>query len=174
MLSCNAGEIFTVLAAILLGWPLPLLPLQILWINLITDSLPALALGVDPQESNTMHRPPRSPGSGLFSRRSLGTIVLFGLFIGLITLTAFSIGSDESVEKGRTMAFATLALCQLVHVFNFRSASLCDRPSFSATGRARSRPYLRRGALAILWFHPPLPSSAVRSVEGWLYVIAFR
>ena len=117
LLSCNAGEIFTVLAAILLGWPLPLLPLQILWINLITDSLPALALGVDPQESNTMHRPPRSPGSGLFSRRSLGTIVLFGLFIGLITLTAFSIGSDESVEKGRTMAFATLALCQLVHVF---------------------------------------------------------
>jgi Ca2+-transporting ATPase len=121
LLSCNAGEIITILSAILLGWPLPLLPAQILWINLITDSLPALALGVDPKESDIMRRPPRDPQSGLFDARSLRTLTVFGLLIGLITLTAFRIGSDLSVEKGRTMAFATLALCQLVHVFNFRS-----------------------------------------------------
>jgi Ca2+-transporting ATPase len=121
LLSCNAGEIITILSAILLDWPLPLLPAQILWINLITDSLPALALGVDPKESDIMHRPPRDPQSGLFDARSLRTLTVFGLLIGLITLTAFRIGSDLSVEKGRTMAFATLALCQLVHVFNFRS-----------------------------------------------------
>jgi Ca2+-transporting ATPase len=176
LLSCNAGEIFTVLAAILLGWPLPLLPLQILWINLITDSLPALALGVDPQESNTMHRPPRSPGSGLFSRRSLGTIVLFGLIIGLITLTAFSIGAGESVEKGRTMAFATLALCQLVHVFNFRSLhrSVIGPQLFG------NRPLLGAvfisGALQLAILLVPPAAAIFHAVplgrEGWLYVAA--
>lgn len=121
LLSCNAGEIVTIFAAILLGWPLPLIPIQILWVNLITDSLPALALGVDPRESDMMRRPPRDPKSGLFDSHSVRTLIVFGLLIGLITLTAFSIGAAESLEKGRTMAFATLALCQLVHVFNFRS-----------------------------------------------------
>ncbi|NLA26014.1 MAG: HAD-IC family P-type ATPase, partial [Firmicutes bacterium] len=121
LLSCNAGEIITIFAAILLGWPLPLLPIQILWINLITDSLPALALGVDPKEGDMMRRPPRNPRSGLFDAPSLRTLAAYGMLIGLITLIAFSLGAGESVEQGRTMAFATLALSQLVHVFNFRS-----------------------------------------------------
>lgn len=121
LLSCNTGEIVTILAAILLGWPLPLLPVQILWINLITDTLPALALGVDPGEEEMMHRPPRSPSRSFFSPRILRTLTVFGLLIGLITLTAFFIGAGESVEKGQTMAFATLALSQLIHAFNFRS-----------------------------------------------------
>lgn len=121
LLSCNIGEIVTILAAILLGWPLPLLPVQILWINLITDTLPALALGVDPGEEELMHRPPRGPGHSLFSPRALRTLTVFGLLIGMLTLTAFFIGTGESIEKGQTMAFATLALSQLVHVFNFRS-----------------------------------------------------
>ena len=121
LLSCNTGEIITVFAAILFGWPLPLLPIQILWINLVTDSLPALALGVDPREGSEMQHPPRRPESSLFDPASVRAIAVFGLLIGLITLIAFSIGIGESVEKGRTMAFATLALSQLAHVFNFRS-----------------------------------------------------
>src|SRR5690606_34596539 len=82
-----AGEIVTICAAILIGWPLPLIPIQILWVNLITDSLPALALGVDPRESDMMRRPPRDPKSGLFDAHTVRTLVVFGLLIGLITLT---------------------------------------------------------------------------------------
>ncbi|MEW5783506.1 MAG: cation-translocating P-type ATPase [Bacillota bacterium] len=121
LLSCNIGEILTILTAIILGWSLPLIPIQILWINLVTDSLPALALGVDPPEAGTMDRPPRDPREGIFGSGSVATLAAFGTFIALITLTAFRIGSMETVMKGQTMAFATLALSQLAQVFNFRS-----------------------------------------------------
>ncbi len=121
LLSCNIGEILTILAAILLGWPLPLLPIQILWVNLVTDSLPALALGVEPAEKGTMARPPRPPGEGIFAAGSGRTLAAFGLYIAAITLIAYSLGSGHSHAAGQTMAFATLALSQLVHVFNFRS-----------------------------------------------------
>ncbi len=121
LLSCNIGEVLTILVAILLGWPLPLLPVQILWVNLVTDSLPALALGVEPPERGTMARPPRPPGEGIFGSGSRSTLAAFGSFIALITLTAYFLGSRDSHAVGQTMAFATLALSQLVHVFNFRS-----------------------------------------------------
>ena len=176
LLSCNVGEIFTVLVSILLGWPLPLLPLQILWINLITDSQPALALGVDPQENNAMHRPPRSPKSNFFSRRSLCTVAFFGLFIGLITLIAFSIGAGESLEKGRTMAFATLALSQLVHVFNFRSLhrSVLGRQLFG--NRALLGAVFVSGALQLAVLLVPPVAAIFHATplgrEGWLYVAA--
>lgn len=176
LLSCNAGEIITIFAAIPLGWPLPLLPIQILWINLITDSLPALALGVDPQESDVMRRPPRHPGEGLFDPQSVRTLIVFGLLIGLITLTAFSIGAAESLEKGRTMAFATLSLCQLVHVFNFRSMR------HSVVGRAffASRPLLGAvfvsAALQLAVLLIPAAAAVFHAVpldgEGWFYVAA--
>ncbi len=174
LLSCNAGEIITIFAALLLGWPLPLMPIQILWINLITDSLPALALGVDPRESDMMRRPPRDPKSGLFDRQSVRTLLAFGLLIGLITLTAFSIGAGESVEKGRTMAFATLALCQLVHVFNFRSLHhsvagrnfFANRPLLGAVfvSAALQLAVLLIPAAAAIFHVVPLDA------EGWFYV----
>lgn len=176
LLSCNAGEIITVLATVLLGWPLPLLPIQILWINLVTDSLPALALGVDPRENNMMHRPPRHPKSTLFDPSSIRAIAVFGLLIALITLIAFSIGAGESVGKGRTMAFATLALSQLAHVFNFRSLRhpvlgrgfFSNRPLLGAvfiSGVLQLAVLVIPAAAAI--FHvTPLGS------EDWLYIAA--
>ncbi|HEX2952481.1 MAG TPA: calcium-translocating P-type ATPase, SERCA-type [Bacillota bacterium] len=141
LLSCNIGEIFTVFLAILLGWPVPLLPIQILWVNLVTDSLPALALGMDPAEGDIMKRQPRGPGQGIFTNRVSVTLVIYGLYIGLITLGAFLVGKGVSIEKGRTMAFATLCLSQLFHVFNFRSLHdslfirgiLSNRPLIGAT-----------------------------------------
>ncbi|NLC53144.1 MAG: cation-translocating P-type ATPase [Firmicutes bacterium] len=132
LLSCNLVEIITIFSAILLGWPVPLYPIQILWVNLVTDSLPALALGVEPPEGDIMKRPPLHPEQGLFDRKARLLLTVFGIFIAGVTLTAFRIGLRETVPKGETMAFATLGLCQLVHAYNFRSltASLWQRGFF--------------------------------------------
>lgn len=174
LLSCNAGEIVTIFAAIILGWPLPLLPIQILWINLITDTLPALALGVDPKEGDMMRRPPRNPRGDLFDAPAVRTLAAFGLFIGLITLAAFYLGLGESVEKGRTMAFATLALCQLVHVFNYRSLhhSVVGKAFFS--NRPLLGAVLISGALQLAVLLIPPAAAIFHAVpldaEGWFYV----
>src|SRR5690606_27447424 len=101
--------------------PVPLYPIQILWVNLITDSLPALALGVEPPEGDIMKRPPLHPEKGLFGRKVQLSLGVFGGFVALLTLAAFRWGLRESVPKGETMAFATLGLCQLVHAYNFRA-----------------------------------------------------
>ncbi|NLM37397.1 MAG: calcium-translocating P-type ATPase, SERCA-type [Firmicutes bacterium] len=132
LLSCNLGEIITIFTAILLGWPVPLYPIQILWVNLVTDSLPALALGVDPPEGDIMKRPPIHPEQGIFDQKARRLLIVFGLFIAGVTLTAFRLGLRETVAKAETMAFATLGLCQLVHAYNFRSltASLWRRGVF--------------------------------------------
>ncbi len=121
LLSANVGEILTIVGAIALGWPLPLLPIQILWINLVTDSLPALSLGAEPPEKGIMQRPPKDPHEGIFQRGGGTTIAVYGFFIAAIALLAFYLGWQDSIGKGRSMAFATLALSQLVHVINFRS-----------------------------------------------------
>ncbi len=136
LLSTNSGEIMAILAAMLLGWPLPLLPVQILWINLVTDSLPALSLGVEPAESEAMESLPRSPAEGIFEPRSRPAIVFFGVLIALITLASFRMGLTISLAKGRTMAFATLSLSQLIHALNFRSLKI----SFFKRGLAGNRP----------------------------------
>lgn len=137
LLSCNIGEILCIFVAILLGWAVPLLPIQILWVNLVTDSLPALALGVEPAEGDIMKRKPRQTGEGIFAFGTRQTLVVFGFYIGFITLLAFVLGERESLATGRTMAFATLSLSQLFHVFNFRSL----RNSLLKRG-ASGNPYL--------------------------------
>jgi P-type Ca2+ transporter type 2C len=121
LLSSNTGEIVVLFVAILLKYPIPLLPIHILWINLITDSLPALALGVDPAEKDIMKRKPRDPKKSIFSD-GLGVMIGFeGLIIGIITIIAFRIGYRINLDIGRTMAFTTLSLAQLIHTFNVRS-----------------------------------------------------
>lgn len=124
LLSCNLGEILTVFIAMLLWRETPLLPIQLLWINLVTDSLPALALGVEPPEADIMHRPPRSRNESLFANGTgIGAIWQGGMF-GLLTLIAYFVGSRVwgDAALGGTMAFATLALGQLVHALNMRSS----------------------------------------------------
>jgi Ca2+-transporting ATPase len=127
LLSSNIGEITTVLAAFLLKLPSPLLAIQLLWVNLVTDSLPALALGVEPMERDVMEQPPIHRNRSLFAGGLWYRILVEGLLIGALALLAFVIGrtffdADPSVPwVGRTMAFAVLSFAQLVHAFNMRS-----------------------------------------------------
>lgn len=126
LLSSNVGEIITVLCAFLMRLPTPLLAIQLLWVNLVTDSLPALALGVEPIDKDIMKRKPVSAKSSLFSNGMGYNIIIEGCFIGAISLLAFTIGRvffdyGQVPLVGRTMAFAVLSLSQLVHAFNVRS-----------------------------------------------------
>lgn len=125
LLSSNIGEILTIFVAMLLGWAAPLLPIQLLWVNLVTDSLPAIALGMEPAEENIMERPPRKNMGSLFGDGLGGRILLEGVMIGVLALLAFGIGhvyfdQENGYAVGRTMAFAVLSLSQLVHAFNMR------------------------------------------------------
>lgn len=125
LLSSNIGEIITIFAAMCFGWATPLLPIQLLWVNLVTDSLPAIALGVDPGDGDIMKRPPRRDTS-LFSGGMGSRIALEGMMIGMLALLAFGIGhiyfdGEKTYTIGRTMAFAVLSLSQLVHAFNMRT-----------------------------------------------------
>lgn len=121
LISCNIGEIITIFFAILFGLTAPLCAVQLLWINLITDSFPALSLGMEPPDKNIMKRPPVSPDAGIFSGGLGLKIALEGAFIGSLALTAYAIGLNTSPASANTMCFAVLGLTQLFHAFNSRS-----------------------------------------------------
>lgn len=122
LLSTNVGEIFLILVTSLFNMGMPLLPIHILWINLVTDSLPALALSVDPPEDGIMKRKPRSTKKGFMTKGMVWRVVYQGLMIGCIPLVSYIIGLRDGGEVlGRTMAFATLMFAQLVHVRNLHS-----------------------------------------------------
>lgn len=147
LLSSNIGEILTIFIAMLLGWQKPLLAIHLLWVNLVTDALPAIALGLDLPEDTVMTKPPYKRDSSLFVGGLWQTIIVQGIMIGLLSLIAFGIGSiyfDVGSEPiiGRTMAFATLSISQLVHAFNMRSEKSILKTNIM------SNPYLV-GAFAI-------------------------
>lgn len=124
LLSCNISEVSTVFFAMIVGLPLPLFPVQILWINLITDGLPALALGVDPPDPHLMEKPPRSRGEGILPPSKQKQIVWQGLLLTVGALSSFTISYlwlKTSIDTARTIAFTTLVLIQLLHALNFRS-----------------------------------------------------
>ena len=128
LLSCNIGEILTIFLATVLGFhQMPLMPVQLLWLNLVTDSLPALALGVEPVEEGAMEEAPRDARESLFTRRFSLRLAWQGAMVGLLTLGAYFLGeyvlSDpgEAYQAANTMAFATLTLCQLFHAYDVRS-----------------------------------------------------
>lgn len=126
LLSSNVGEIITIFIALLLGWSTPLLAIHLLWVNLVTDSLPAIALGLDPADDDVMKRKPYSASNNFFSDGLWIRIAVEGCMIGLLSIIAFGIGTvyfdtADSYIVGRTMAFATLSISQLVHAFNVRT-----------------------------------------------------
>lgn len=123
MLSTNIGEVLVIFVAIVIGMPAPLLPIQILWINLVTDSLPALALSVDPADPDVMQRTPIDTNRSILSGKFLARITIQGLIIGGVTFTAYLIGLKTNIEVAHTMTFAVMALCQISHTFNVRSAN---------------------------------------------------
>lgn len=121
LLATNIGEIVAIFVGLLLGIKSPLLAIQLLWVNLVTDSLPAIALGLEKEESNIMNRLPRNPRKSLFADGLWGKITTEGVMIGMLTLVAFSIGNNlYSIEVGRTMAFLSLGILELVHSFNIK------------------------------------------------------
>jgi Ca2+-transporting ATPase len=133
LLSCNTGEILVMFVATLLGFPVPLLPIQILWVNLVTDGLPALALGVDPVDRRIMDRPPRKPDEPVITRPRAWLILTQGAFIAFCSLSAFIFVlkfESEGLVRARTAALAVLACSQLFHAFSCRS----QRKSLFALG----------------------------------------
>ncbi len=123
LLSCNLGEMIMMAIAAVFAMPLPLVPIQILWVNLVTDGFPALALSVDPPEDDIMMEPPRKSGTGIFAD-GLGTHILFsGALIGLSAIAAFSIilNLTGDVGRARTTAFVTMILTELLYSFESRS-----------------------------------------------------
>ena len=128
LLSCNIGEIITLFLATVFNFHQdPLVPVQLLWLNLVTDSLPALALGMEPVEKGVMREKPRSASESLFNKKFSIRLAWQGIMVGLVTLTAYYLGeyilSDPNLADAtaNTMAFATLTMCQLFHAFDVRS-----------------------------------------------------
>ncbi len=145
LLSCNISEILLMLLAALFALPLPLLPVQILWINLVTDGLPALALAVDPKDPDLMRRPPRPPAERFLTKQRFLILFVQGSFLALITLGAFVYclyGMDLSLDRARTLTFTILVAAQLFHAFNNRS----EHRSLFEIGFLTNKPLL--GAIA--------------------------
>ena len=132
LLSCNIGEIVLMAGATLLGMPLPLTAVQILYINLATDGLPALALAVDPPEPDLMRRKPRNPRTGIFIRPVVTVMMVGGLWSATVNLGLFAwaLHSGQSIEKAMTMTFVSLVLIESFKAYNFRSDrhSVLNRP----------------------------------------------
>jgi Ca2+-transporting ATPase len=151
LLGTNIGEVITVFAAMLLWHETPLLSMQLLWINLVTDSLPAIALGMEPVEADVMDRKPKPKNEGLFAGGLGVRVVLLGAMFAALSLVAFFLGSRvltpagmDPLKVGQTMAFITLSLSQVFHAFNMRS----DKSLFKIG--AFKNPKLNMAALAAI------------------------
>lgn len=122
MLSCNIGEVFTMLLAMIFGLPVPLLPIQLLLINLVTDGLPAIALGLEPADENIMDIPPRSGNESVFAEGMLFKIVVRGIFIGIASVASFMLANNTAgLDAARTAAMLTLSVSQLIFVFECKN-----------------------------------------------------
>ncbi len=137
-MTSNAGEIWVIFLAPFIGLPLPLLPIQILWINLVTDGLPGLALSAEAQERGIMRRPPRDPEQSIFAQGMWQHIVWVGLLIGGVSLGAQAWAYHGGSENWQTIVFSTLTFCQLAHVLGIRS----DREPLPRLGLASNLPLL--------------------------------
>jgi Ca2+-transporting ATPase len=176
LFSCNLAEVLLLLVAALFGVPLPLLPLQILWLNLVTDTFPALALAAEPGDADVMDRPPRDPKEAILSREFLLHILLYAALITGSTFVAYLWALSHSLPHATTVAFMTLALAQIFHLGNARSARAVLSPS-----AAVANPFaLGAVVLAVMLqlvavYTEPLAHTlrvAPLAFEEWLVVVA--
>jgi Ca2+-transporting ATPase len=144
--TCNSGEIWTIFLAPFLGLPIPLLPIHILWINLVTDGLPGLALAIEPEERGIMQRPPRPPAESLFAHGMWQHIICVGLLMAGITLGTQAWAFHGGSAHWQTMVFTVLALSQMGHVIAIRS----ERDSLFQQGLSSNRPLLGAVALTVV------------------------
>jgi Ca2+-transporting ATPase len=180
LLSCNAGEVLVMFVSSLIGWPIPLLPIQILWVNLITDGLPALALGVDPIDPNVMKRPPRPSSQSVITKQTAMLILAQGGFIALCSLVAFAFVlfvENEGLSRARTAAFVVLACSQLFHALNCRSQT----ESLFKIGILTNKNLILAAVVSFLlqmavvyvpFFQTVFKTESLRFVD-WLMVVAF-
>jgi Ca2+-transporting ATPase len=176
LLSCNLSEVLVMLGSTLLGWPLPLLPIHILWINLVTDGFPALALAVDPKDPDVMKRPPRDPQAPLLDRQRFVTVCVQGAVMAAATLAVFGIARSimgDEVAFARTMTFTTLVLIQFLHAFTCRH----DRFSLFQIGITTNRmligavlisALLQAGIVVSPWGQEIFRVVSLRPQEWWV------
>ncbi|WP_404364621.1 cation-translocating P-type ATPase [Corallococcus coralloides] len=159
LLAGNAGELVLMLGASLLGLPLPLLPLHLLWVNLVTDGLPALALVMDPAPPDVMRRPPRRPEEPMLGRREWAAVLATGLLDATVTLGTFLWALEHlSLEEARTLTFTVLVFCQVLRAFAARSAGMLHWEVGSFTNRALLA--VAAGTLALQVALPEVPMLA--------------
>jgi Ca2+-transporting ATPase len=179
LLSCNTGEIIAIFTAILFGFGSPLTPIQILWMNLVTDSLPALALGVEPPEKGVMARGPRNPKEGVFSEGIGRNIIIQGTIIGFLALAAFWLALywDRSIDEAHTMAFLTMSFSQLIHAFNVRSFKQSLFSIGLGTNRALVGAFFASATLQLVVIFVPflreIFDTALLRASDWAVVILF-
>jgi Ca2+-transporting ATPase len=179
MLASNLGEVMTMLAAALTGLPIPLYPIQILWVNLVTDGLPGIALGLDKADDDIMSKPPIPRDKGIFTKRMVWLIAFRGILTGVCTMGAFAtiFFTCGNVNLARTVAFMTLVVIQLVHSFECRS----ETKTLFQIGLRGNNFLLVSAAVSLLLmvcvvyipFLQPIFNTVPLGWQDWLTVIAF-
>lgn len=176
LFSCNVAEVLILLIASLAALPPPLVPLQLLWLNMVTDTFPALALAMEPGDLSVMTRPPRDPDEAILSRAFLAGIFGYAFLITLATLGAYLWALRDSRAQAPTIAFMTLALAQIAHLGNARSAEAVLRPA-----RVVANPYALAGAsiaiglqVATVWIDPLADILRVAPLarRDWIVIVA--
>ncbi|MEF2801956.1 MAG: cation transporting ATPase C-terminal domain-containing protein, partial [Acutalibacter sp.] len=181
LLSCNIGEILVVFAAFLLRVPTPLLAIQLLWVNLVTDSFPALALGVDPIQRDVMEAPPHKRDESIFSGGMGFSLAVEGCLVGALALLAYTLGrvffdvDPANPTVGRTMAFCVLSLSQLVHSFNMRSEHSVLKLGLFSNRKLVAACGLCAFLMVSVVLFPPLAAlfkTTALTLSQWLLVVA--
>ena len=174
LLGTNIGEVIAVFVAMLLWHKSPFLSMQLLWINLVTDSLPAIALGMEPVENDVMDKMPKPKNEGLFARGYGIQIILQGLMFGILALSAFYIGESYTglTEGGQTMAFMVLALSQIVQSFNMRSEHSLFSIGFFTNKKLNGAVLISVLLMALILFTPLSVLFGIIYLPGKLYLIA--
>ena len=173
LLGTNIGEVLTVFFAMILWHKTPLLSMQLLWINLVTDSLPAISLGMEAVETDVMDHKPKPKSEGIFAHGLGIQVVLQGCMFALLTLAAFVLGQryGGSLEAGQTMAFMVLALTQIVQSFNMRSQrSLFAIGPFS-NKKLNGAALLSLALVCLVLFTPVRVAFGLVLLPGWLYLV---
>ena len=176
LFSCNLAEVLVLLTASLAGLPLPLLPLQILWLNLVTDTFPALALAVEPGDEDVLRRPPRDPAAAMLSRAFLAHVTGYALLITGATLAAFVWALRAGLPHATTVAFMTLALAQTFHLGNARSSrAVLSWATATANASAIGAVAISAALQLLAIYVPPIAmalSVSPLSPTEWLVVLA--
>lgn len=179
LLASNVGEILAMLFAMLLALPLPLVPIQILWVNLVTDGLPAMALGMDAPENDLMKRPPRPQNEGVFARGLGWKIISRGFLVGASTISVFLIAlhlAPGELKVAQTAAFSTLVMAQLIHVFDCRCENSIFERNFLGNLYLVAADLSSVLLLLLVIYYPPLQGifrTEPLSLAGWTLVMSF-